>query len=333
MTSYAMTSAPAGAPSPSVAFYDHESFVAHAPRGGHPEHPGRLRAIRDHLARSGIHRRLERREAPRAEASALARNHGAAYLRAVQDHIDALSPGEHGLLDLGDTYVNHRSWEASSRAAGAAVAAVDAVIDGPGRAAFSAGRPPGHHAEPSRAMGFCFLNNVAIAAHHALDVRGMDRVAIVDFDIHHGNGTQASFYESPRALYISTHAWPYFFPGSGAEDEVGGGAGRGTTLNLPYGQGTTDETLCAAYAGPIADRLQAFRPQLLIFSAGFDAHRDDPIGNFRISTGGFGEITRLVLDASAAEREGRVISCLEGGYNLKALAHSVEAHLQALLDA
>ena len=327
-----MTTTPPGASPSTIALFDHQAFIAHAPRGGHPEHPGRLRAIRAQLARSPINARLARREAPLAEASALARNHGAAYLRRVQAHIDALKPGEHGVLDLGDTYVNHYSWEAACRAAGAAVAATDAVIDGPIRAAFAAGRPPGHHAEPSRAMGFCFLNNVAIAARHALETRGMDRIAIVDFDIHHGNGTQASFYESPRVLYVSTHAWPYFFPGSGAADEVGSGAGRGTTLNLPYGQGTTDDTLCAAYAGPIADRLQAFRPQLLIFSAGFDAHKDDPIGHFRISTGAFADITRSVLSASAEEREGRVISCLEGGYDLKALAHSVEAHLKVLLE-
>jgi acetoin utilization deacetylase AcuC-like enzyme len=310
-----------------VAFFTHPVFLRHAPFGYHPEHPGRLEAILDRLDRSPLKARLLFPEAPPADLAWIERNHVPGYVADVRRRIEA---GAHQ-LDLGDTYANAHSWEAAVRAAGAAVAAADAVMAGTARAAFCGARPPGHHAEADHAMGFCIFNNVAIAARHLLAEHGVDRVAVVDFDIHHGNGTQHVFYDSDRVLYVSTHQYPFFFPGTGADDETGLGAGRGFTLNVPLPGGTDDEAFLAAYRGPIAERLQSFRPDVLLFSAGFDAHEQDPLGGFHVSTGAFGEITRLVMAACAPTTHGRTVACLEGGYHLQALAESVESHLLALL--
>ena len=312
-----------------VALYTHPACLEHAPWDFHPEHPGRLQAIQARLAHSPLAPRLTPLEPPAAERAWLVRTHLPGYVDDVRRRIDE---GAHH-LDLGDTYVNESSWEAAMRAAGAAVAAADGVMAGTFRAAFCGVRPPGHHAEADRAMGFCLFNNVAIAAHHLLEAHGVDRVAIVDFDIHHGNGTQHAFYGSERVLYVSTHQYPYFFPGTGDASEIGEGAGLGCTLNLPLPAGTDDRTFLAAYQGPVADRLLAFRPDVLLFSAGFDAHELDPLGGFRVSTGTFGELTRAVLAACAPSTGGRTVSCLEGGYHLQALAQSVEAHLEALTGA
>ena len=309
--------------------FTHPVCLRHAPDDFHPEHPGRLDAIQAHLARSPLAPLLTSVEAPPAEREAVVRNHAPAYVDDVHRRIQAGARQ----LDLGDTYANEHSWEAALRAAGAAVAAADAVVSGTARAAFCGVRPPGHHAEADRAMGFCIFNNVAIAARHLLHVRGVDRVAIVDFDIHHGNGTQNAFYDSERVLYVSTHQYPYFFPGTGDADEIGTGAGRGFTLNLPLPGGTDDEAFLSAYRGPVAERLQSFRPDVLLFSAGFDAHELDPLGGFRVTTDAFGELTRAVLEAAAPSTGGRTVSCLEGGYHLQALARSVEAHLAALSGA
>jgi acetoin utilization deacetylase AcuC-like enzyme len=312
-----------------VAFVTHPVFLEHAPHGFHPEHPGRLEAILAHLDRSPLKARLQPLEPPLAELLWLHRNHLPAYVAEVQRRVEVGAR----LLDLGDTYVNERSWEAASRAAGAAVVAADAVVAGRFRAAFCAVRPPGHHAEADRAMGFCIFNNAAIAARHLLEAHGVDRVAIVDFDIHHGNGTQHSFYDSERVLYVSTHQHPFFFPGTGDADEIGEGAGRGFTLNVPLPGGTGDRALLEAYRGPIADRLRAFGPDVLVFSAGFDAHELDPIGGFRVTTRTFGDLTRAVLEACAPSTGGRTLSFLEGGYHLQALAQSVEEHVTALSES
>jgi len=317
-----------GANLPSVALYTHPACLAHAPDGHHPEHPGRLEAILARLGRSPLAPRLVRPEAPLAQRAWLERNHLPGYLDDARRRIESGAR----VLDLGDTYANEHSWEAASRAAGASVAAADAVMGGLVRAAFCGVRPPGHHAEAGRAMGFCILNNVAIAARHLLAEHGVDRVAVVDFDVHHGNGTQHSFYDSERVLYVSTHQHPFFFPGTGDADETGTGAGRGFTLNVPLPGGTDDRAFLAAYRGPIAERLQAFRPDVLLFSAGFDAHERDPLGGFRVSTETFGEVTRVVRAACAPSTGGRTISCLEGGYDLQALAESVEGHVTALAE-
>lgn len=312
----------------SLALVTHPVFLEHAPWGYHPEHPGRLEAILQRLERSPLMPSIVPLDPPPADLAWLVRNHLPAYVAEVQRRIEN---GER-MLDLGDTYVNERSWEAATRAAGGAVVAAEAVLAGRVKAAFCALRPPGHHAEADRAMGFCIFNNAAIAARHLLAVHDVDRVAIVDFDIHHGNGTQHAFYDTERVLYVSTHQHPYFFPGTGDADEIGQGPGRGFTLNLPFPGGTGAPEILAAYRGPIAERLQAFRPDVLIFSAGFDAHEQDPLGGFRLPTEAFGELTRVVMAACAPSTAGRTVSCLEGGYHLQALAESVEAHLQEMLE-
>ena len=214
-------------------------------------------------------------------------------------------------------------------AAGAAVSAVDHVIDaGAGARAFALVRPPGHHAEHGKAMGFCFFNSIAIAAAHAR-ARGLARVAIVDFDVHHGNGTQWSFYDDPAVLFVSSHQYPYY-PGTGAANDIGKGAGTGFTLNLPLSAGATDADYEAAYARLALPVLEQFRPELILVSAGFDAHMDDPLAGMRLTSGYFGRLTRAIAAVADATSQGRVVAITEGGYDLVGLATSLRASISAL---
>jgi acetoin utilization deacetylase AcuC-like enzyme len=309
-----------------VGFVVHPAFLKHAPQMEHPEHPGRLVAILNQLQHSPLNASITRLEPPLADTATVERNHSPAYVAFVQERIRAGA----WLLDYGDTYINQHSWEAALRAVGGACLACDLVMRGEMQRVFCGLRPPGHHAEWNQALGFCIFNNVAVAARHLLEVHGVDRVAIVDFDIHHGNGTQHSFYDSDRVLYVSTHQYPFFFPGSGDAGERGTGKGQGCTLNLPFPSGTPEEAILEAYAGPIAEALARFRPDVLLFSAGFDGHRADPLGGWSLTTQGFGRITRACLDAAHPSTHGRTVSCLEGGYDLQALAESVEEHILQL---
>ncbi len=214
-------------------------------------------------------------------------------------------------------------------AAGAAVSAVDHVLDaGAGARAFALVRPPGHHAEHGKAMGFCFFNSIAIAAAHAR-ARGLSRVAIVDFDVHHGNGTQWSFYDDPAVLFVSSHQYPYY-PGTGAANDIGKGAGAGFTVNLPLSAGATDADYEAAYTRLALPVLEQFRPELVLVSAGFDAHMDDPLAGMRLTSGYFGRLTRAIADVADATSQGRLVAITEGGYDLAGLATSLRASISAL---
>jgi acetoin utilization deacetylase AcuC-like enzyme len=300
--------------------YTHPICLQHDPGPGHAESPARLRAVLDALDHDRF-AALDRIEAPRATREQLARVHDAGYI----DRILASAPTEGTLRLDEDTLMSPASAEAALRAAGAAVAAVDAVMSADGERAFCAVRPPGHHATRDQAMGFCLFNNVAVAAAHAIAAYGLKRVAIADFDVHHGNGTQAIFEKEPRVLFISSHQSP-LYPDSGREDE----RGVGNIVNAPLSPGDGSYAFRELWDGALLPRLAAFRPQLLLISAGFDAHRDDPLADIRLGSEDYAWITERLVDLASAHAKGRIVSCLEGGYNLKALAASASAHVQSL---
>jgi acetoin utilization deacetylase AcuC-like enzyme len=308
-----------------TAYFSHPDCRGHDMGRGHPECPARLDAIEDHLLATGLDLALTRFEVPLAAHADLALAHSEGYLAELSEFMQqAAANCEHRALDP-DTTVCPATWRAALRAAGAAVAATDAVIDGRAENAFCAIRPPGHHATRSQAMGFCFFNNVAIAARHALDVRGLERVAIVDFDVHHGNGTEDIVAGDERILmasFFQDKLYPY-----------SGGVPLGTNMiNLPipaYTRGGEIRELIEANWLP---RLDAFRPQMIFVSAGFDAHREDDLGQLGLVEADYEWITRRLVDVARRHANARIVSCLEGGYALSALARSVAAHLRALAD-
>lgn len=302
--------------------YTHPSALAHDAGPGHPEAPVRLRRVLDAVGAAGD-LRLERREAPRATLEQIRRVHPEPY----PARILAAVPEGAGFARIdADTVVSRASGEAALRAAGAACAAVDAVVAGEARAAFCAHRPPGHHAEPDRAMGFCLFNSVAVAARHARQVHDLGRLAIVDFDVHHGNGTQAAFWDEADTLYVSTHQSP-LYPGTGAAEERGA---AGNILNLPLRPGTDGPAFRRAVERVVLPAVDAWRPDLLLLSAGFDAHADDPLANLELLEADFAWITRELRLLAERHGQGRVVSVLEGGYDPAALARSVVAHLGEL---
>jgi acetoin utilization deacetylase AcuC-like enzyme len=306
-----------------VALYDDPLFREHDAGPGHPERPERLDAVRRGLREAALEGEL-RLLAPRpATTQELLRIHGEDHLARV-----ATTRGRTVRFDP-DTQASPRSYDAALLAAGAVVDAVDRVLDGDLDRAFCAVRPPGHHAEPARAMGFCLFNNVAVAAAQAL-ARGLARVAIIDFDVHHGNGTQDVFYADKRVLYLSTHAYP-FYPGTGALTEVGEGAGRGFTVNLPLPPGMGDEEYARAYREFVVPIARAFDPQLVLVSAGFDPYEGCPIAPMRVTPRGFAEIALACVEAAGGAARGRGIFALEGGYNLDGIARSAAATVGALL--
>ena len=302
--------------------YTHPICLQHDPGLGHAESPARLRAVLAALDHDRF-AALDRVEAPRATREQLARVHDADYI----DRILASAPAEGTLRLDEDTLMSPASAEAALRAAGAAVAAVDAVMSGDGERAFCAVRPPGHHATRDQAMGFCLFNNVAVAAAHAIGAHGLKRVAIADFDVHHGNGTQAIFEQEPRVLFISSHQSP-LYPDSGREDE----RGVGNIVNAPLSPGDGSYAFRELWDGALLPRLMAFKPQLLLISAGFDAHRDDPLADIRLGSEDYAWITERLVDVARAHAGGRIVSSLEGGYHLGALAASASAHVAALAD-
>lgn len=296
--------------------FSDEAFARHLVPEGHPERPERMAALERGLA--GL--TAERRSAPLAAEAELLRCHPADYVARVK----AAAPAE-GLRALdGDTWLSPGSLEAGLRAVGGACAAVDAVIAGETGAAFVAARPPGHHAETAVAMGFCFFGTVAIAAKRALDLHGVERVAVLDFDVHHGNGTQDLLWNEARVRLISSHQMP-LFPGSGHADERGAHC---QITNLPLRPGTEGRAMWEAWA-PELERLRLWKPGLILISAGFDAHRDDPLGGLNWSTADFARLTRAIAGLAAGSGAG-VVSCLEGGYDLAALEDTVRAHVSEL---
>ena len=301
--------------------YTHAACLAHQAGPGHPESPLRLQAVLESLDADRF-AALDRIEAPRASREQLARTHDAALIDLIFDNAP-----KQGFVRLdADTAMSPDSLEAALRAAGAVCAAVDALIDGKASRAFCAVRPPGHHATRDTPMGFCLFNNVAVGAAQAL-ARGIERVAIFDFDVHHGNGTQDIFWNVPDVLYASTHQSP-LYPGTGARGETG----AGNIVNAPLPPGAGSREFRAACAETVLPALRAFRPQFVMISAGFDAHRLDPLADLNLDAEDYAWVTREVVDVAHAHAAGCVISSLEGGYSPTALRESTAAHVAALMD-
>ena len=309
----------------STAFYTHPECRLHDMGAGHPECPQRLDAIADHLRATGLDIALDFRDAPLVTAEQLSRAHTSGYVAEVMDLMQQVeAAGEPRAVDP-DTVICAATRQAALRSAGAAVAATDAVLSGRAANAFCSVRPPGHHATRDQSMGFCFFNNVAVAARHALDVHGLQRVAIVDFDVHHGNGTEDIIAGDDRVLMVSFFQHPLY--------PFSGGTPLGTNMvNLPvpaYSRGPAVRELIEMMWMP---RLEEFKPQMVFISAGFDAHREDDMGQLGLVEADYEWITMRIKALAERHAQGRIVSCLEGGYNPSALARSVAAHLRVLAD-
>ncbi len=301
----------------------HPSGLDHDTGQGHPERPDRLRAINTMLEDAAFDS-LIREEAPAGIIEDITRAHPKTHY----DLVEHLIPGfDYHYID-GDTVLCSNSWEAILRSAGAGVAAVDKVMSGDVKNAFCALRPPGHHAEKTKAMGFCFFNNIAVAAHYAKAKHNCERVAIIDFDVHHGNGTQDIFWDEPSVFYGSTHEMP-LYPGSGSKSETG----AGNIFNAPLPAGSGGNIFKEALEGGILKPLETFKPDFVFISAGFDAHIRDPLSTIALVEDDFAWATQKIMDLADRHCEGRVVSMLEGGYDLEGLAQSLKAHMQTLMKS
>ncbi len=304
----------------------HPSFLKHDTGAGHPERMERVQAIIEHLRPMDLWEQLRHLEPPLASPEVLHLVHPPRYI----DKIEEACRNGPSHLDP-DTVASVGSWEAALRAVGAVTQGIDEVMQGSSKSVFCAVRPPGHHALANHAMGFCLFNNVAIGARYAERHHGLRRILIVDWDVHHGNGTQAIFYNDPSVLYFSTHQAP-FYPATGGREETGRGAGKGFTINVPLSSGCGDREIIAAFRKELLPKAEAFKPELILISAGFDAHRDDPLAGLVVTEEGFAALTRQVREIAEKFCAGRIVSVLEGGYHLQALGASVEAHLRALMS-
>jgi acetoin utilization deacetylase AcuC-like enzyme len=298
----------------------------HDPGVGHPEQPRRYTAVADALGAAGLIARSTQAGPRDVTREDLLLVHEATYLDLAEKEIRAGADQ----LSTGDTGVCPVSWEAARRAAGCALAAVDGIFNGEERTAFCLIRPPGHHASPARGMGFCILNNVALAARHAQRRHGISRVAIIDWDVHHGNGTQDAFYADGSVFFFSTHQSPWY-PGTGNARETGEGEGKGATLNCPLPAGSGREEILGCFQHQLLPAMEKFRPELVLISAGFDSREGDPLGQFRLTDADFTELTHVARTIAQKAANGRVVSVLEGGYHLAGLASAATAHVQALL--
>ena len=300
--------------------------MAHRTPHGHPERIERFEAIKRALSESGLAGRMARAPISAAGPEELQLCHTPEYIRLVEREIGLGAR----TLSTGDTHVGAGSLEAARAAVGAVVGAVDAAVDGPATQSFCALRPPGHHARPNQGMGFCIFNSVAVGARHAVRRRGLERILIADWDVHHGNGTQDIFYEDPAVLFFSTHQSPWY-PGTGMASETGDGSGRNTTINCPFPAQSGREEILGAFRDRLIPAADAFRPDLVMISAGFDSRLGDPLGQFRLADSDFSEMTSLLREVADKHSQGRLVSVLEGGYSLSGLVAAVTAHVEALL--
>ncbi len=313
-----------------VGFITHPIYLSHDTGDWHPESPKRLLAIQEHLEQTGKLSQLKLvppTPHPEAEKSILS-VHSSAYYELLRQK----TPRD-GLVHLDpDTPLSPLSLQAAEMAVSGLLTAIDHVMAGELQSGFCALRPPGHHAESNRAMGFCFFNNVAIGARYLQKQYHLERVFILDWDVHHGNGTQNSFYNDPTVFYFSTHQYP-FYPGTGSAQEKGSGDGEGFTLNCPLPAGSGDREILSRLHKEMAKAVAAFRPEFILISAGFDAHREDPLASLNVTDEGFAEMTRIVKGLASTYCRGRIVSSLEGGYNHSALARSVGRHIQVLMES
>ena len=311
-----------------VSFISHPDYQAHDTGSGHPERPERLRAIHKHLAETGLESDLQLTEPLHADEAWLTRAHAETHVKNVKARCSQGAPS----MEDYDTMLSRGSFDIARLAVGATFKATDQVFSGESDRAFCAVRPPGHHAEHSRAMGFCLFNNVVIAARYAQETHGLERVLILDWDVHHGNGSQHILDDDPSVFYFSIHQYPHY-PGTGAREEKGHGEGVGATLNAPVIGGSGDDEYLRIFDEELLPAMDAFKPQFVIVSAGFDAHVNDPLSATRVTEDGFARMTERALSIASDHADGRLISVLEGGYDLEGLSLSVEAHLRTLLDA
>ncbi len=308
-----------------TAYITHPRYVEHD-IPGHPEHAGRIRAVWQALDEAGLTDRMQAISPVEASDEHILSVHTESYL----DILRQIESGERAVRFDMDTIALPQTPAVARLAAGGVIQAVDAVLSGAADNALAAVRPPGHHAVPERAMGFCYLGNVAIAARHAQRAHGLERVLIVDYDVHHGNGTQDALYDDGSVLFFSTHQYPYY-PGTGSMDETGSGRGRGYTVNVPLSAGCGDDAYARIYDDILWPLARRFRPQLMLVSAGFDAHWDDPLAMMRLSLTGFSHLDRELMRMADELCDGRIVYVLEGGYNLNVLAHGVANIARALL--
>lgn len=299
-------------------------YLLHEMGGYHPESPERLRVIYEMIDESALKLNLNEIPVRQATVDELSTNHDRRYVEQI-----AATEGRGNTFLDPDTSACSHSWEAASKAVGGICNLLDAVIEGRLRNGFALVRPPGHHAERHRAMGFCIFNNIALAARHAVNGHGMERVAIIDWDLHHGNGTQHSFYDDPRILFVSTHQYPHY-PGTGKMNEVGQGQGEGFTVNVPLAYGAGDAEYVTVFHSLVAPLLEEYKPEIILVSAGFDTHRADPLGGMRVTEAGYEQMVQILLHLAKELCSGRIVLTLEGGYDLTALRDSVERILVCL---
>jgi len=308
-----------------TAFIYDAQFLDHDTGAGHPESPARLTTALTQLERLPWYRELRQLTARPSELDWIETTHRLDYIRRAAAACARGQP----FLDTMDVAISTRSFDVATLAVGAAMALADDVLSGHSSNGFALLRPPGHHAEREAAVGFCLFNNIAIVARYLQRHHGLDKIAILDWDVHHGNGTQHTFEDDPSVLYVSLHQYPYY-PGTGSASEIGTGHGRGATLNCPMPAGATDTAYELAFSDQVLPRLAHFRPEAVLISAGFDAHRDDPLADIQLSTNCYGWMTARVLEIADQYAGGRIVSLLEGGYNLARTADCIERHLAVL---